>query len=218
MNDLSVQSGLTLSALQKPRVAILVDGDNISHSALTEIEAKAKVLGDTVIRRIYADIGLRKDWAAETDYLTIHCTTSAGKNRADMHLVIGAMDIAHRKLATHFLIMSDDRDFGPLVNHLREIGIAVEWASKPKPALRKIPSISVAPKVEALSSLDKKIRILLGTSRTGCTLVCIGDEMKGETVQKQTNKASWRAYFLSKLDLYYVTGEGAATIITLNNP
>lgn len=218
MNDLSTQHSLNLSTLQKPRVAILVDGDNIPHSDLSGIETKAMALGSVVIRRVYADIGLRKDWAVETNYLATHCTTTAGKNRADMHLVVGAMDIAHRGLATHFLIMSDDKDFGPVVAHLREIGMQVEWAGKPKPALRKIPSISVAPKVEVLSPLDKKIRILLVTSKTGCSLVRIGNELKGETVQKQTGKASWRAYFQSKPDLYSMTGDGAATIVTLKNP
>ena len=217
MNDLSLQSSLHLPAVQKPRVAILVDGDNVPHSAVAGIEAQAKALGDTVIRRVYADIGLHKNWAAETEYLVIHCTTTAGKNRADMHLTIAALDIAHRGLATHFLIMSDDRDFGPLVAHLREIGMQVEWAGKPKATIRKIPAITVAPKVMALSPLDHRICTLLNAAKTGLTLVHIGNAMKGETVQKQTAKASWRAYFQSKPDLYSMSGAGAATLVTLKN-
>ena len=141
MNDLSLQSGLTISGYQKPRVAILVDGDNVPQTALQDIETKAHALGETVIRRVYGDMGLHKAWAAKTGFLTIHCTTTAGKNRADMHLVIGALDIAHRGLATHFLILSDDRDFGPLVAHLREIGMQVDWAGKPKAATQKVPAI-----------------------------------------------------------------------------
>jgi hypothetical protein len=41
MNDLSLQHSLNLSLIQKSRVAVLVDGDNISHGELAEIEAKA---------------------------------------------------------------------------------------------------------------------------------------------------------------------------------
>ena len=218
MNDLSSQSSLHLPIAQKPRVAILVDGDNVSHSALAGIEAKAAVLGNPILRRVYADMGLRKDWAAETSYLAIHCTTTAGKNRADMHLVVGAMDIAHRGLATHFLILSDDRDFGPLVAHLREIGMQVDWVGKPKVAIRKSPAITVAPKVTALSPLDHRIYILLNAAKTGFTLVHIGNAMKGETVQKQTAKASWRAYLQSKPELYSLIGAGAATLVTMKNP
>jgi hypothetical protein len=218
MNDLSAQSSLNLTIPQRPRVAILVDGDNVPHSALAGIEAKAAVLGNPILRRVYADMGLHKDWASETSYLAIHSTTTAGKNRADMHLVIGALDIAHRGVATHFLIMSDDRDFGPLVAHLREIGMQVEWAGKPKAVIRKIPAITIAPKVTALSPLDHRIYTLLCAVRTGLTLVHIGNAMKGETVQKQTAKASWRAYFQSKPELYSLMGAGAATLVTMKNP
>ena len=218
MNDLSSQPGLNLSAYQRPRVAVLVDGDNVPRSALSDIEAKAHALGETVIRRVYGDMGLHKDWAAETGYLTVHCTTTAGKNRADMHLVIGALDIAHRGLATHFLILSDDRDFGPLVSHLREIGMQVNWAGKPKVATLKVPAITVAPKAPPLSPLDRRVHGLWVGVKPGLALVQIGNAMKGETVQKQTGKSSWRAYFQSKPDLYVLTGAGPSTVVTLKMP
>lgn len=217
MNDLSLQSGLNLSVYEKPRVAILVDGDNVPQTALAGIEATAQAFGEPVIRRVYGDMALHKDWAAETTYLAIHCTTTAGKNRADMHLVIGALDIAHRGLATHFLILSDDRDFGPLVAHLREIGMKVEWTGKPKVVVRKIQSITVAPKAEPLSPLDQRLHNLWLGLKPGLPLVQIGNAMKGETVQKQTGKASWRAYFQSKSHIYGLAGTGAATVVTLKS-
>lgn len=215
MNDLSSQAGLHVSAFLKSRVAILVDGDNVPCGQLDGIEAKAAILGNPIVRRVYGDMGLHKDWAAQTAYLAIHCTTTAGKNRADMHLIIGALDIAHRGLATHFLIMSDDQDFGPLVAHLREIGMTVDWAGKPKSAIRKVPAISVAPKLEPLSPLDRRVHDLLVASETGLSLVHVGNAMKGETVQKQTAKASWRSYFQSKPELYSLNGTGAATTVTV---
>lgn len=215
MNDLSLPTALNLPIYQRPRVAVLIDADNVPQSALAAIETKACTLGDVAIHRIFADFGLRKDWAIETDNLATHCTSTAGKNRADIHLVISALDIAHRGLATHFLILSDDRDFGPLVAHLRENGMQVEWSGKPKAAApQKIPAISVPHKVEVLTALDKRLRTLLMTSKTGCNLVRIGNEMKGETVQKQTTKASWRAFFQSKPELYSLVGSGAATVVT----
>lgn len=217
MNDFSAQSNLHLTLSPKPRVAILVDGDNVPHSAIAEIDAKASALGNPILRRVYADMALRKDWAAETDYLAIHCTTSAGKNRADIQLVIGAMDIAHRGLATHFLILSDDRDFGPLVAHLREIGMTVDWSGKPKPA-PKPATVAVPSKTNALSAVDQRLRAIFEAQKPGLSLQTLGSQMKQGPVLQQTQKATWRAYLSSKPDLYVLTGTGAATIVTLKSP
>lgn len=217
MNDLSSQSNLQLTISPRPRVAILVDGDNVPHSAVTEIEAKATCLGNPILRRVYADMGLRKDWASDTDYLAIHCTTSAGKNRADIHLVIGAMDIAHRGLATHFLILSDDRDFGPLVAHLREIGMTVDWAGKPKPAPKPI-ALPVPNKVKVLSAVDQRLHDLFQSQKPSLSLQALGSKMKQGTVVEQTQKATWRAYLKTKPELYSLAGDGAATIVTLKTP
>ncbi len=218
MNDLSTPSNLHLIIAQRPRVAILVDGDNVPHSALSWIEEKATNLGNSVIRRVYADIGLHKDWAGETEYLAIHCTTTAGKNRADIHLVIGAMDIAHRGLATHFFIMSDDRDFGPLVAHLREIGMQVEWAGKPKPAPKTLSLPTGVIKAKALSDLDQKLHGLLRSTKSGLTLQAIGCQMKNGTVKAQTGKTTWRAYLQSMSDLYILSGQSKSTLVTLKTP
>lgn len=217
MNDLSLQSSLHLPAVQKPRVAILVDGDNVPHSAVAGIEAQAKTLGDTVIRRVYADIGLHKNWAAETEYLVIHCTTTAGKNRADMHLVVGAMDIAHRALATHFLIVSDDRDFGPLVAHLREVGMTVEWAGKPKTA-PKPAAVPIPSKANAQSAVDQRLHAVFRAQKPSLSLQTLGSQMKQGTVLEQTQKATWRAYLSTKPELYTLTGTGATTVVTLKSP
>lgn len=217
MNDLSAQSSLISSIYPKPRVAILVDGDNVPHSALAEIEAKAASLGNPILRRVYADMSLRKDWAAETDYLAFHCTTSAGKNCADIHLVIGAMDIAHRGLATHFLILSDDRDFGPLVAHLREIGMTVEWAGKPKAPPKPV-TAPVTAKAKGLSDVDQRLQDLLKSEAKGLGLKEVGNKMKKGSIKAQTKtKSTWRAYFKSKEDLYSLRVEGGTTVVTLKN-
>jgi hypothetical protein len=217
MNDFSAQSNLHLTLTPRPRVAILVDGDNVPHSAVSEIEAKAAALGNPILRRVYADMGLRKDWAAETDYLATHCTTSAGKNRADIQLVIAAMDIAHRSLATHFLILSDDRDFGPLVAHLREIGMTVEWAGKPKPTPKPI-AVPIPPKTKMLSAVDQRLHAVFQAQKPSLSLQTLGSQMKQGTVLEQTQKATWRAYLSTKPDLYVLTGTGAATVVTLKTP
>ena len=90
----------------KPRVALLIDGDNFPRSGLSEVESKAARLGEVTIRRVFGDMSVHKDWAQETAYIATHCATSSGKNRADMALVVAAMDLVHRGLASRFKAQS----------------------------------------------------------------------------------------------------------------
>ncbi len=205
-----------ISGQTRHRVAILVDGDNFPHSGLLTLEANACRLGDVTFRRVFGDMALLKGWASQTAYTATHCTTTAGKNRADMALVVAAMDFAHRGLATAFVIVSDDRDFGPLVSHLLEQGYRVDWVGKPK-----VPAVKAPPKTAkptASTALDRKLLMMISSepeSQNGVTLVRLGHLMKGETVKSQTGKATWRAYLKEKPELFVLEGAGTATKVRL---
>lgn len=55
-----------------------------------------------------------------------HRPSSYSKNSADIRLVVEAVALAHQRPdLTHFAIFSNDRDFIPLFNHLRELGKVV---------------------------------------------------------------------------------------------
>jgi hypothetical protein len=126
-----------------------------------------------------------------------------------------------------FLIVSDDRDFGPLVNHLREQGYRVEWVGKPKAKVSKPVSVKSdkatvttpaqapkpTPKPAETTALDKRL-VKMITSHAeadkGVTLVTLGHLMKGDTVKAQTGKASWRAY-LKERPLFELVGKGPDT-------
>jgi NYN domain len=199
MNDLSQQSGLSLSLVQKPRVAVLVDGDNIPHNQLDAIEVQARGLGEVVARHLYCDISLRKDWALETSFLTTHCTTAFGKNRADMHLIIEALDIANRRLATHFLIVSDDRDFGPLVDHLRKIGMQVVWEGKAKPVPKHIFTPTIVKKPVTIE--DKIVALILSEGEAkSMPIGLLGGRMHSLHKIKIgfEPEKTWRAFLLAR--------------------
>lgn len=174
------------------RVALLIDGDNVPPACLPDHEVRARAMGQVVIRRVYADMTKRKDWAATSGLDAFHCASGMAKNHADIRLVIGALDIAHRGLAQAFLILSDDRDFAPLINHLREIGLIAELAGKPK----AVP----------LSPLEKKMRDLLLAQPSGLPLQNLGPAFQGQTVKAITGKATWRAYLTSRPELFTLTG------------
>lgn len=186
--DLSPHPSL---ATLRPRVAILIDGDNIPRADLGKIEGAGTRLGHIALRRVFADIAQRKDWAVEGDYLITHCSTKNGKNRADMHMTVAAMDIAHRGLATGFVIASDDSDFGPLIAHLTELGFVaqrVRKTEKPKPPPRPSPLSVEAERVHQLitQSADKKLPI-----------AALNSAMRGFHVG-QTPEKTWRAWLVAK--------------------
>lgn len=235
MTEILRDTHLASSRFDKPRVAVLVDGENISHGALSTIENAAKGIGTLSIRRVYGDMTSRKDWEADHSFHAIHTGKGRAKNSADIRLVVDAMDLAHRGLADAFVIASSDSDFAPLAVWLREAGFNVvgvgrqttaptfqeacsRFVTLPAPTPIAVPiSTVVLKKNEELSHLDRKLHLLLsdnGKGSLGIALVQIGNQMKGDTVQAQTGKPTWRAYFVSKPEMYNVKGTGAATFVT----
>jgi NYN domain len=205
-----------ISNRTKHRVAILVDGDNVPHSDLQDLEKHALQWGEITIRRVFGDMTLHKGWANESRYTATHCTTAAGKNRADMALVVAAMDFAHRGLASAFVIASDDRDFEPLVSHLREQGLRVDRVGKTKATALRPTKPVVRSSDQSL--LDEKLVGVISSqpdASTGIPLVRLGHLMKGETVKVQTGKTTWRAYLKGKPDIFVIDGEGTASRVRL---
>jgi hypothetical protein len=183
----------------KPRVALLIDGDNFPRSGLSEVESKAARLGDVTIRRVFGDMALHKDWAQETSYTATHCGTSAGKNRADMALVIAAMDFVHRGLASTFVIVSDDCDFDPLVSYMREQGFRVERIGKPKPKASQTAEPTVVPKPAAREdAIVRKVRAMIaGSGSVGYPIQSLGVALQQSGIGiADTSQKSWRAWLM----------------------
>ena len=117
------------------RVALLVDGENIPQSCADEILQTAGRIGVPSFRRVYGNVQMLKDWAADHRFAAVHTGNAPSKNCADISIVIDAMDIAHSGKADAFLIASSDGDFAPLAMRLNEggfrvIGLGREGASR----------------------------------------------------------------------------------------
>jgi NYN domain len=187
----------------KPRVALLIDGDNFPRSGLSDVESKAARLGEVTIRRVFGDMSVHKDWAKETAYIATHCATSAGKNRADMALVVAAMDFVHRGMASAFVIVSDDRDFDPLVSYMREQGLLVERIGKPKPKAPQGAKPAVVPKHAATKdAVVLKVRdMIAGSGSVGYPIQSLGVALQQSGVSiADTSQKSWRAWLMSYPD------------------
>jgi len=104
------------------RVAVLVDGENLSSTHAASVMAVARTLGDPTIRRAYGKTEHIEGWGNEGFRLM---ATRSGKNAADLLLCVEAMSLALREEFQILVIASSDRDFTCLAEHLRELGHTV---------------------------------------------------------------------------------------------
>ena len=112
-------------------VALLIDADNASHTAIDPVLTALSDLGTVNIRRIYGNWskpGL-KGWAQVALRFALEpqqqFDLTKGKNATDMKMTIDAMDLLASGRVTGFGIMSSDSDFMPLVTRIRQEGLQV---------------------------------------------------------------------------------------------
>lgn len=113
------------------RVAVLIDGDNISPKYAEYIRKEAERLGRIEICRLYGTINSPtvKSWyrvmpmQGITPMLQI--SYANGKSIADQALTIDAMDILHSGQIDVICLVSSDSDFTKLVYRIKEAGMTV---------------------------------------------------------------------------------------------
>jgi hypothetical protein len=115
---------------QRPRLAVLIDAENIAHHRAARVFDLIAPRGEAPIRRIYGDLaGSAKSWeeAVPPHALEVrHCVAPAtGKNGADIALTIEAMDLLRDGGMDGFCIVSSDGDFAELARRIRRDGLKV---------------------------------------------------------------------------------------------
>ncbi len=111
-----------------PRIAVLIDADNISHKNVAGILQEVALYGTPTIKRIYGDWTTPQN-AGWKNHLLEHAITpiqqyayTTGKNSTDSAMIIDAMDLLYGERVETFCIVSSDSDFTRLVIRLREAG------------------------------------------------------------------------------------------------
>ena len=114
-----------------PKLALLIDAENIRVEFLPVILREASLMGTITVRRVYGHFlaaGMQ-GWHTpvhEFALTPVHVPPRAkGKNAADMKLAIDAIDLLHQKHLQGFCIASSDSDFTTLANRIREDGLVV---------------------------------------------------------------------------------------------
>lgn len=114
-----------------PRLALLIDAENIAAAHWPRIDTECRALGRLTVQRLFGDftevrlsgwleIGRRYGLEA-----VMQLNGGRGKNSADIALTIHAMDLLHGGAVDGFCLVSSDRDFLPLATRLIGAGKAV---------------------------------------------------------------------------------------------
>ena len=120
-----------MSAPMLTTLAVLIDAQNVPHTFADDIFHAVNTLGATSVRRIYGDWSNANSggWKFQLDRHALRPMQQfnhvAGKEVADMALIIDAMDLLHSGKHASFCIVSSDSDFTGLAVRIRQEGIKV---------------------------------------------------------------------------------------------
>jgi len=116
---------------QDLRLAVLIDADNASRTAMRDVMDEIAIYGTPTIKRIYGDwttpnMASWKPILLETAITPIQqYGYTTGKNSTDSAMIIDAMDILYTGQVDGFVLVSSDSDFTRLAVRLREAGMKV---------------------------------------------------------------------------------------------
>lgn len=185
-----------------PRLAVLIDADNVSPKIMEKLFGDIKSLGIPTIRRVYGDLTRSKGWIAASERFALlsrqQFVRSSGKNSTDISMVVDAMDIMTRDRIDGVCLVSSDSDFTALAIRLREQGLKVygfgEDAKTPEcfriacdkflPVDRVVANVPV-PGADTMSHLSQAIRLIqsaMAKSKSAdglVTLSAVGSHIKG---------------------------------------
>jgi uncharacterized protein (TIGR00288 family) len=139
-----------VAADDEPRIAVFVDFENLAIGARDmrgqesfRIEVVLRRLlekGRIVFKRAYCDWSRYREATKElhqqgVELIDVPHTGMSGKNSADIHLVVDALELCHAKQHIDvFALLTGDSDFSPLVAKLKEndrrvVGVGVKSSS-----------------------------------------------------------------------------------------
>lgn len=194
------------------RIAVFVDGENISAAHAEEIRKISQRFGQVDTCRVYGNLTMLPHWASCPGYRAVH--SGVGKNATDILLTVDAMDFAFLRSYEGIVIVSADRDFTHPVQRLREhgkfvLGLADSRASemfraacstfhelkqKAEVTKKACETVGLQP-----NTLDEKVRsVISANSMNGrgmylSRLATCMHKQHGVKIRNQPEK-TWRAY------------------------
>ena len=115
----------------RPRLAVLIDAENVSGHRANQLMQLVKERGRPVVCRAYGDWTTDNllSWKKWLHALGIRPVQqfhyAGGKNASDTALIMDAMELLHRRRLDAYCIVSSDSDFVGLVGRIQEFGPTV---------------------------------------------------------------------------------------------
>ena len=116
---------------EKIRIALLIDCDNVSHTAIEGVLEELAKYGMVNVRHAHGDWNspLSSGWIEKLHPNAIkpmqQFAYTKGKNATDAAMIIDAMDLLYSESVDAFALMTSDSDFTPLVMRILESGLPV---------------------------------------------------------------------------------------------
>lgn len=113
------------------RIALLIDCDNVSHTAIGGVLAELAKYGTVNVRHAHGNwkSNALGGWEDKLHPYAIRpmqqFAYTKGKNATDAAMIIDAMDLLYSGNIEAFALMTSDSDFTPLVLRLRESGVPI---------------------------------------------------------------------------------------------
>ena len=197
-----------------PRVAVFVDGDNVSPGYSPWVLQRAGKLGRVDVARVYADAAHFPAWSVKAGFRVIHA--GSGKNATDILLCMDAVEVALLSTFESFVIATSDRDFTHLAQRLRERGSVVLGLGESKchDAFRGACSrFELLPTDAEPSEFDRKIQCMIAQyskNGSGMKISELSAKMHEvhETRISTYPQKSWHGYLSARRNLYDVDPRG----------
>ena len=209
-----VENGLALQS-DKPIVALLIDGENISSALAGKIIVEAGKFGELIVKRVYGSASRIKGWDEAPGIKLIH--TGSGKNAADIALALDAAELSFSGRIEKFALVSSDGDFSHLATFLRERGHIVSGIGEAKSPANYRKSCSVWTLLNTNpDDLDARILAEMQKQEDGLLINRVSPTIRTALSITLTDldEKNWRKYFEARLDRYEITGEAQQTRIT----
>ncbi|KAL2679145.1 hypothetical protein Neosp_009906 [[Neocosmospora] mangrovei] len=113
------------------KLAVLIDADNASARASSQVLAEIAKYGTAFVKRAYGDwtgpgLSSWKGYLLDNSIQPIQqFSYTQGKNSTDSAMIIDAMDLLYSNRFDGFCIVSSDSDFTRLASRIRESGLVV---------------------------------------------------------------------------------------------
>lgn len=201
--------------MSEPRVALLIDGDNLSPLYATSILAVARMRGHLSFCRAYLRAG-----SENSGWITVPGVdaqmSGKSKNAADFRLSFEAVELEARGGYEVFVIGSNDSDLAHIIAWLREKGKRVVTVSQKAmcPTLRKAggePVVLGAPDKGLLTSpeVSDPIRALIAENGGVIPMTLFGALMRQRygMTSKSAGARNWMTFFRARAEEFALTGE-----------